>query len=253
MVAHSLGVREVGRSNRLAPTNIARIRPDVSSASDRYLPFILIPAYEAERTIESVVTTLRSVCSLSILVIDDGSHDRTSVVARQAGADVITLSSNQGKGNALKNGMGHALHLGYTHALCIDADGQHSAEEIDRFLHYSPNAIIVIGVREFAAPMPMLRRLSNTLTSLVLSISTGQFIPDSQSGYRRYHLASVCAWPLLASRFDYETEVLFAAGRMRARVESVPVSTHYGDEQSSIQGGREILQFLFQFWKFLWR
>jgi hypothetical protein len=166
---------------------------------------------------------------------------------------VITLSSNQGKGNALKNGLGRALHLGFTHALCIDADGQHSAEETDRFLKYPPDAIIVIGKREFSAPMPIHRRLSNTLTSLVLSISTGQFIPDSQSGFRRYQMESVCAWPLLASRFDFESEVLFAAGRYRARIESVPVSTRYGDERSSIQGGREILHFLFQFWKFLWR
>ena len=253
LVAHSLGVREVGRSNRLAPTIDTASEKTVKNLVDSYHPFILIPAYHAEQTIGTVITRLKARCDLSILVIDDGSPDRTSECARQAGADVITLSKNQGKGNAIRTGMLRGQELGYTHAICIDADGQHDESEIDLFMRHPQQTDIVIGRRTFASPMPFHRRLSNTLTSQVLSIATGLVLPDSQSGYRRYRLAVVCKWPLVSSRFDFETEVLFAAGQYGGSVGSVPASTHYGNERSSIHGLREIRNFLFQFWKFLWR
>ena len=91
---------------------------------------ILIPAYQAERTVGEVVARLRKLFpSIDILVVDDGSTDATSARAEQAGAQVHRLATNSGKGTALATGLSQLRDRGFRYGLCLDADGQHRPED----------------------------------------------------------------------------------------------------------------------------
>ena len=108
---------------------------------------IIIPAYNEELTIGSVVALARKYGD--VLVVDDGSADRTSEIARNAGAFVIKHETNMGKGAALRTGFEYALSMDYKIVVTLDADGQHNPDEIPVLLEPIVNgkADLVIGSR----------------------------------------------------------------------------------------------------------
>ncbi|EHR79127.1 glycosyl transferase [Thermococcus litoralis DSM 5473] len=114
---------------------------------------IIIPAYNEELTIGSVVALAKKYGD--VLVVDDGSKDRTSEIAQKAGAIVIRHEVNKGKGAALKTGFGYALANGYDVIVTIDADGQHNPDEIPLLLKpiLEGEADLVIGSRYLNIPL----------------------------------------------------------------------------------------------------
>src|SRR5687768_15434754 len=122
----------------------------------------LIPAYNADRFVSDVVARARRF--VPVVVVNDGSQDKTADVARQAGALVIDQVPNQGKGMALQLGFRHALDHGQAAVITLDADGQHDPDEIPKFLdqYQATKADLIIGARNFSQ-MPAVRRISNTL------------------------------------------------------------------------------------------
>src|SRR5262245_28329836 len=98
------------------------------SVSEEFYPVALIPAYRAEATVGSVVRGLASRVR-RVVVIDDGSPDRTGPEAAKAGAEVVRLAENSGKGAALRAGLDRALASPATHVAFVDADGQHDPED----------------------------------------------------------------------------------------------------------------------------
>jgi glycosyltransferase involved in cell wall biosynthesis len=207
----------------------------------------VIPAYHEEAHVQSVAK--RTLTQLdAVLVIDDGSTDATAERAREAGAEVIVHPVNRGKGEAIKTGLRHWLARPEIEFIIIlDADGQHLPEEIERFLAAAKvtQADLFIGTRmSDVRTMPLVRRIVNRYMSRRISKLCGQEIPDTQCGYR---MISRALAPYLldgTSRFDYETEMLFIASRKGFRIASVPISTIYSDEVSSIHPVRDTLRFL---------
>jgi hypothetical protein len=131
--------------------------------------------------------------------------------------------------------------------MVLDADGQHLPEEIGRFLGAAAvnDAGLFVGTRmNDLRAMPFLRRKVNRYMSRRISRACGQEIPDTQCGYRM--ISRALAPHLLegTSRFDYETEMLFIASQAGFRIASVPISTIYSDEVSSIHPVRDTIRFL---------
>jgi glycosyltransferase involved in cell wall biosynthesis len=122
---------------------------------------------------------------LPVLVVDDGSQDNTSEIARESGAIVLRQEPNQGKGAAMERGFRYALEKGFDAVITIDADGQHDTEEIPLFLEEfkKKRCDLIIGRRDFRK-MPFIRMCSNTIGTWMFSSAMGQYIPDNQSGYR---------------------------------------------------------------------
>ena len=123
-------------------------------------PMIVVPAYNEEAHIASVVRRSKPFGAV-VLVVDDGSADRTVSLARQAGADVIVHETNQGNGGALATGFAEAEHRGVAWVVTLDGDGQHDPAEIPRFLAAAAvtGADIVIGSRTGdLSTMPRVRR-----------------------------------------------------------------------------------------------
>src|SRR5438552_1485948 len=103
-------------------------------APDRHKIAAVIPAYQEKKHIDDVVRRTRDKID-NVLVVDDGSNDKTAERAREAGAEVIVHPQNRGKGEAIKTGLRHWLDRQFTYVLILDADGQHLPEEIDRFVN----------------------------------------------------------------------------------------------------------------------
>lgn len=206
---------------------------------------VIIPAYCEEKHVGDVVErTLKQVDH--VLVVDDGSSDATTSNAKSAGAHVVTHERNAGKGESIKTGLRYWLERGLRHVIILDADGQHLPEEIARFIAAaSGGAALLIGTRmNDVRQMPLVRRTVNRYMSRQISRVCGQDVPDTQCGFRMFSAAVIPDLLDGAARFDYETEVLFIVSRKGGRIESVPISTVYGDEVSSIHPVRDSIRFL---------
>jgi glycosyltransferase involved in cell wall biosynthesis len=205
----------------------------------------LIPGYNEAPRIGAVVLAARE--HLPVIVVDDGSTDRTAEVAREAGATVVEQRPNQGKGAALRLGFRRALDDGADAILTLDADGQHDPAEIPRFLAAAttePKPDLVIGRRSFRA-MPPARRLSNEIGRLAFSWAVGRDIPDNQSGYRLVtrRLADLT----LASDeagFAFEVEQITTCIRMDGVIAWVPIRTIYAGAPSHIRPFAHLREFI---------
>ncbi len=186
-------------------------------------------------------------------MVDDGSRDATSRIARDQGAEVVRHAFNMGKGQALATAFQIALDRGFFGVIHLDADLQHPPEWIPLFARALQNADLVVGSRRHEIHrMPRDRQLSNRLTSLVLSVLTAHRIPDSQSGYRALRTALLRRiFPLWTSRYETESEILFKALRLGARVAFVPVPV-VPSSSSHIHRGTDTLRFLRLVLRMLW-
>jgi glycosyltransferase involved in cell wall biosynthesis len=212
---------------------------------DRITVAAVIPAYLEEKHVGDVVR--RTLLQLAnVVVVDDGSSDRTAEEAKNAGADVIVHEQNRGKGESIKSGFRYWLDHGATYVIILDADGQHLPDEIPRFLTAAASGIgeLLIGTRmNDVREMPLVRRLVNRYMSRKISRACGQDIPDTQCGFRMVHRSIIPNLLGGTERFDYETEMLIQASRAGCRIASVPISTVYSDEVSSIHPVRDTLRF----------
>jgi glycosyltransferase involved in cell wall biosynthesis len=198
---------------------------------------VLIPAYNAEIYLEELISRLRqSIDNMPIVVVDDGSKDRTNEVAASMGIIVLQHEKNRGKGAALETGFEYCRkHPEIELLITMDADLQHRPEDIPGFISMQneSNADIVIGWRErIGTRMPVHRILSNTITSAMVGMRTGMNIKDSQCGFRMIHRRVIEKIHLESTGYEAETEFLIKAARLGFKIEFVPVNTVYGNEKS---------------------
>jgi glycosyltransferase involved in cell wall biosynthesis len=209
----------------------------------------VIPAHDEAPRIGPVVTAASR--HVPILVVDDGSTDGTEALATAAGALVLRQEPNQGKGAALRAGFRRALEDGWSAAITLDADGQHDPDEIPRFTERwaEGGAELLVGRRNFRS-MPTVRRLSNSLGTVVLRTLVGQSIPDNQSGYRLVGRRLMEA--MLESDedgFAFEVEMIAVCLREEWPIAWVPIRTIYGDERSHIRPLHHLREFLAVAWR----
>ena len=179
---------------------------------------VVIPVFEHGSTTGQVVDYVRR-CGLDAILVDDGSSPGCAQalddIARSGGSvHLLRHSTNRGKGAAVQTGLRHAAALGHSHALQIDADGQHDLDDIPRFLDAAkahPDALIC-GRPIFGADAPAPRIYGRRLTNFWVLINTWSAdIPDAMCGFRVYPLGTTM--PLLerggiGSRMDYDIEIL---------------------------------------------
>ena len=189
---------------------------------------VLIPAFNCEAAVANVVRGARAHVG-RVLVVDDGSADRTAAAAEDAGAEVLRQASNCGKGAALRLGMGALAAGGATHALTMDGDGQHLASDIPALLRAceaEPGAL-VIGARHVdPGAVAPIRLFGNRFANRWVEIACAQRLPDTQSGLRVYPIREVLALGCKADRFAFETEILIRAARAGVPIRSVPVRVY---------------------------
>src|ERR1700687_2057693 len=215
-----------------------------------------IPAYQAAASVGAVVAGVLRLLP-EVLVVDDGSTDGTAAAARQAGARVVSLPVNQGKGAALATAFRDLFGRGFTAVVTLDADGQHLPEELPKLLAgAAAGADLVLGVRDHLfTQMSSLRRASNRLSSAAISFAAGQRLCDIQTGFRLYSRRLVAAVGFPESRFEAESAVVVRAVRGGFRVVTVPVhlgfadgrtTSHYRPLVDSVRIARAVIHARFQ-------
>jgi glycosyltransferase involved in cell wall biosynthesis len=196
-----------------------------------FRPAALVPAYQAAETVGDVVTGLLRHLP-SVLVVDDGSTDRTGDVARTAGAEVLRLPKNSGKGSAIRAGLARLLASAadHTHVAFVDADAQHDPEDLPALLAAARSGEdFVIGSR-MSQPeeIPPVRYRTNEIGSRILTRMTGHEVEDGQSGYRVVAADLLRRLRLSARGYLIETEILLKAAPHVDRFRHVPVRAIYG-------------------------
>ena len=213
---------------------------------------VLLPGYNVARHLDALVGNLRAALpDAELLLVDDGSADDTAATGRALGLTVIEHEINQGKGMALRTGFEAAVGAGTEAVITMDSDGQHLASEAGRFVDaWEEGADVVVGDRMADNDnMPWLRKRTNEFTSWVISRVAGARIPDSQTGYRLFDAEVLRSVKLESRRYDMESEILIRAARQGYRIASVPISTIYHDEESSINPFVDT----FRFFRLVWR
>ena len=205
----------------------------------------IIPAFnEAARIAPVIQATRRHVGT--VLVVDDGSADETSSAARAAGAEVVRLEPNRGKGAALEAGFEWARAGGFEVCVTLDADGQHDPADIPGLLgaYERGQPAMVVGSRmSDVKAMPLVRKCTNWFMSWLLSRLMGQWVPDTQCGFRLIRCDALAGLKVESPRFAAESEILLELAGRGHRIASAPVRTIYGDEKSKIHPMRDTLRF----------
>jgi glycosyltransferase involved in cell wall biosynthesis len=209
----------------------------------------LIPAYNEAAAIERVVA--ESLGHLPVLVVDDGSKDKTSALAVAAGATVLLQNPSQGKGAALRRGFAYALENGYEGVIALDGDGQHDPAEIPAFaaLFAAEQPDLIIGHRSFDE-MPFWRWLGNNLGFRIFSWAIGTRILDNQSGYRL--VSARLMERLLGAResgYEFEMEQIVSCMEAGYRLAWTPIRTIYAGEASYIRPIPHIVNFVRVAWQ----
>ena len=189
----------------------------------------LIPAYNEEKTIAEVLEKTRPHVD-RVLVINDGSSDRTEQIARSRGAVVVTHVINRGLGAAIGTGFAAALKLGADVVVTLDADGQHDAEEIPKFTEAirTKDADVVIGSRMITRKgMPWYRQIAQVLGNLTTLVLFGAWVTDSQSGFRAFTSYALSKIKIKTNRMEVSSELIAETKRNKLKLVEVPIKAIY--------------------------
>lgn len=207
---------------------------------------VIIPAYNEERFIGSVVLKVRQHAE-SVIVVDDGSTDGTAEIAQAAGAVVVKHPTNKGKGAALNTGFQRARQLEPEVVVLLDGDGQHLPEEVPILIApvVRGEADIVIGSRylQKRSQVPAHRVWGHQAFNWLTNIISGTRITDSQSGYRAFSARALELISFNSESFSVESEMQLLARQHNLRLAEVSVTIRYPDKpkRSVIAHGLTVL------------
>jgi len=209
---------------------------------------IIIPAYNEENSIkEIIVRTKKIVPHAEIIVVDDGSTDKTGAIAKKTGVKVISYEPNRGKIFALKTGYEKAS--GETIAT-IDSDCSYPPEELPKLINALGNADMVVGSRfakGFAQGLPWFRNLANILGALAVSVLVFQRVTDATSGMRVFkkELTKLPIEKKISPKGGLEYEVMFTTRAIRAgyKYKEVPIKFEERRGKSKLKFFRDMLRF----------
>lgn len=209
---------------------------------------VILPAYEEEVSIGSIVLLTRLYTD-KVIVVDDGSSDRTAEIARKAGAVVIVHEENLGKGGALRTGFAAAVKMGADIIVTMDSDAQHNPADIPRLVApiIEGEADMVNGSRYINGQnknTPTYRRFGQKLLDKATNKNSGIKITDSQSGFRAFAASIIDVFRFNALGMAIESEMLADAGKAGLRIREVEIGVRYdvdGSTVNPIKHGLEVL------------
>ena len=190
----------------------------------------VIPAYNEELAIGSVVIRTRQFVN-TVIVIDDGSLDLTSIIAGHADAEVIRLSKNHGKAYAVLRGFDRARQLNADIVVMLDADGQHHPEEIPSIIApiIKDEADLVIGSRFLKEEntIPLYRKIGQKTLDTFTKFASSYKATDSQSGFRALNAKSLNSFTIEPSGYDIESVMISYLSDHGFRIVEVPINVNY--------------------------
>jgi len=217
---------------------------------------VIIPVYNSEKLIADVIKSVFQYTE-NLIVVNDGSTDGTFDAIRHCGLNpqfseknitLVSYEKNRGKGYALQQGFRKAAEMDFTHAVTMDADGQHLATDIATLVQVSekqPNALI-IGARKFDNPnMPPGNIFANNFSNFWFMVHTGKRLPDTQTGFRVYPLQKIGKMRLFTNRYEAELEMLVRSAWRNIPIVSQPINVYYppvNERLSHFRGGKDFFR-----------
>ena len=204
---------------------------------------IIIPAYNEELVIGDVVKGIIKYCNQNkymyeVIVVDDGSKDRTALKAKESGATIIKHILNMGSGGATATGLSYACHNNFYIAATMDADGQHLPQDVIKGIELMKkgNKDLIIGSRLMNNNgMSKAKLLGNIGLSWITFMLFGIKVTDSQSGLRVFSKKSLENLHWETSGYEYCSEMIWRANQQKLIIGEYPISTIY-TEYSSHKG-----------------
>ena len=215
----------------------------------------VIPGYNVEKTVGNVIKETKKYVN-EVIYIDDGSEDKSFEEARKAGAIVIRLPTNRGKGFALRTGIYMAIEKGADVIITLDSDGQHYPKDISRFLEKIKESYdVVIGSRYagrfYTFPRNVIGNFGlNFITNLFsygpLNLLRHKWLGDTQSGYRAFKADAIKKMNLESRRYEIEGEMIFEIAKNNLKVKEIPIVTKAKIKGVTIMDGVHNAKFLFK-------
>lgn len=196
----------------------------------------IVPVYRHENTSRNVVKSLASL-SIPVILVDDGNtpeghHVLFEIAKEFANVELVTHKCNLGKGAAMRSGMDAAVAAGFTHALQVDADGQHDMDSIPFFVNEAKEhpEELICGYPKYDESVPKAREQGRKITNFWVAIETVSLkIPDAMCGFRVYPLAT--SWPVMKrlcnKRMGFDIEMIVRLSWAGVKMRFFPVKVHY--------------------------
>jgi len=202
---------------------------------------ILIPAYNEENTIGDVIDeipkNISGIDQIEIIVVDDGSNDKTALISQKKGANVYSFTRNRGLAKAISFGFSKSIENGTDILIILDADNQYDSKEIPKILHpiLDNKADIVLGDRQLKKldHMSKQKKIGNRLASKVLSFVIGQKIHDGQTGFRAFNLEALKRLHIF-SGYTYTQETIMQAKFKGLKIVEIPVAFRKRNDESRL-------------------
>lgn len=194
----------------------------------------VIPAYNEQTTLAETLDRTRPFVD-EIIVVNDGSHDRTPEIAVLKKVRLVSHAINRGLGAALGSGLSAALHAGADAIITLDADGQHDPAEIPKFTEaLNQGAEVVIGSRMLTRTgMPMHRQIAQVIGNLVTFLLFGAWVTDSQSGFRAFSAHAARQIKIRTNRMEVSSEIIAEAKARQLTLMEVPIKAIYTEYSMS--------------------
>lgn len=195
--------------------------------------YIVIAAYNEERSIARVVKNVKKEGYKNVVVVDDGSRDKTFDEASKAKAIVLRHIINRGQGAGLRTGIDYALLNGAKYIVTFDADGQHNQKEIERLLKPVMNGAceVALGSRFLKkdSNTPFLRRVILKVGILVVWVMYGVKLSDSHNGFRAFSRKAASIIKITSDRMEHASEIVEEIHKKKVSYIEVPVTITYTD------------------------
>ncbi|MCM4158831.1 DUF2062 domain-containing protein [Antarcticibacterium flavum] len=212
--------------------------PIYQSRFDTHKCCVLVPTYNNEKSLASVLQDLQLYTS-NIVVVNDGSTDTTKeILTNFSHLEIFHFEKNSGKGAALDHGFQKAEELGYEYAITIDSDGQHYPDDLEVFLDEleakAPQdpELLLVGDRNMGRDgIPGKSTTGNKFSNFWYLVVTGINLGDTQSGYRLYPLKVVNPIKLYTNKFEYEIEIIVKAAWRGVEVKNIPIKVFYEENR----------------------
>lgn len=205
---------------------------DAGTSAPRPRVCAVIPTYDNPHTLAAVVDGVRGLVD-TVIVVDDGSAGPGRAVVdalASTGVVVVTRARNGGKGAAVKDGLREATARGFTHALQVDADGQHDLADAPALLAAARArpAALVLGAPRFDATAPRGRLIGRKITQWWTNLETGgAVIEDPMCGFRVYPLPAAATVRVPADRMDFDIEIAVRMAWAGVPIVNLPVKVRY--------------------------
>jgi glycosyltransferase involved in cell wall biosynthesis len=213
---------------------------------------VIIPVYNSENHIIDVIEDVLQYAG-NMIVVNDGSTDGTTeklsgFLKLEKPVTLVSYAKNRGKGYALKQGFRRALELGFTHAVTMDADGQHLATDISLLTEKAQEnrEALIVGSRKFDNPnMSKGSKFANHFSNFWFRVQTGIALPDTQTGFRVYPLQKMGRMHLFTNRYEAELELLVRCAWKNIKLIPQPVNVYYplqNERLSHFRAGKDFFR-----------